>query len=116
LEILQVDIISIDTLLRINNVARTAGANRLIGDNTQSLTEIYGNGSSVAGYLNNSSVSLSSSAALPTLNFNGVYAIGRYASSQWCVGYFQEVVIYAASKSADRATITGEINGFYSIY
>lgn len=116
LEVLQTKVIGIDTYLRINNTGRTSGSNLLFGDDVQSLTEIYGNATNVTAYYNNSSVSLSSSAALPTLNFNGVYAIGRYASGQYCIGKFQFVVIYAASKSGDRATITSEINGFYSIY
>jgi hypothetical protein len=116
LEILQHKVIGIDTLLRINNTNRTSGSNMLFGDNVQSLTEIYGDGSSVAAYYNGAAVTLASGAALPALNFNGVYAWGRYSSGNNAQGYYQELIIFSDSKVASRASIAANINAFYSIY
>lgn len=116
LEILQHKVVGIDTLMRINNTARTSGSNMLFGDNVQSLTEVYGDSSSVAAYYNGSAVTLSSSAALPSLNFNGVYAWGRYAGANNVAGYFQELIIYSDSMAASRSSIASNINTFYTIY
>lgn len=117
LEVLQVDVIALDTLLKLNGTNRNTAVNRLFGDNLQSLTEIYGDGSSVAAYYNGAAVTLSSSAAMPSLNFNGVYSWGKYNSgAETAYGYYQELIIFSDSKVASRASIAANINAFYSIY
>jgi len=117
LEVLQTKVIAIDTLMRMNGTNRTAGSNLLFGDDVQSLMEVYGNTSNIAAYYNNAAVTLSSSAAMPTLNFNGQYAIGGYDNTNVLTGgNWQEIIGYSADKSASRATIASNINSYYSIY
>jgi hypothetical protein len=117
LEILQLKVISIDTAIRFNASNRNSGSNVLLGDDVQSLSEIYADGTSVSAYYNGNSVTLSDSSAMPTLNHNGVYAWGRYSSSATIdLAHLQELIIFDSNKSSQRSAIESDINGFYSIY
>jgi hypothetical protein len=120
LEILQHTAVSRRTLLRINNVRRNDNAGaayQLWNDAAQSLTEIYGNATDVGAYKNNAAVTLTSSVALPSLNFNGIYAIGWYFSAFNNVeGEVQELIIYYSDKRSNRTDIASNINTYYSIY
>jgi hypothetical protein len=122
-EVLQVSVISRPTFLRFNNVARNdnaAAAYRLWDDNTQTILEIYGNSTSTSAYKNNTSVTLTNSSAMPTLNFNGVYAIGKYYNSasadQSMSGYHQELIVWNTDQVSNRSVISADINSYYSIY
>lgn len=116
-ELLLLKAIGIDTGIRFNSAtSRISGSNLLMGDNLLSLTNIYGNASAVSAFYNNSAVTLADSSAMPTLNFNGVYAIGRYASAQYAPGFYQEVIGYASSKDASQSAFATDINTYYSIY
>lgn len=120
LEILQHTIISRRSFLRINGTSRndnSGAAYQLWADNAQNLTEIYGTSTAVSAYTNNTSVTLTSSAALPSLNFNGVYAMGMYNSASTNMfGAYQELIIYYSSQESNRSGIASNINTFYSTY
>ena len=119
LEVLQLGATFGYTCLRINGTQRsnTSPPDNLWQDNIQSLTSIFGNASSVAAFNNSASVSIASSAAMPSLNFNGVYAIGIYNSTATDMsGNIQELVIYTTDKTSDRTGIEGNINTFYTIF
>lgn len=120
LEILQVTVLSRRTFLRVNNVVRndnTGAAYQLWTDATQSLTSIHGNASAMSAYKNSSAVTFTSSVAMPSLNFNGQYAIGRYAAAATNMyGDIQELVIYSLDKTASRSAIEAHINRYYAIF
>lgn len=121
LEILLLTFYSYRSYLRINNTARnvnSAEAYQLWNDNVQSLTEIYGNTTNVSAYKNNSSVTLTNSTAMPTLNFNGIYNIGNYAGNNASknYGYIQELIIYTTNQLSNRSGIATNINSYYTIY
>lgn len=120
LEILQHTVISRRSLLRINSTIRndnSGAAYQLWDDDTQSLTTVLGNSSSVAAYKNSAAVTLTDSSAMPALNFNGVYAIGYYNSSVSNMnGYFQELIIYSTDQTVNRVAIETDINTYYTIF
>jgi hypothetical protein len=120
LEILQHTIVSFRSFLRVNGTGRNSNsgaAYQLWDDATPSLTSIFGNSTDVTAYKNSSAVTLTSSAAMPALNFNGVYVMGYYNSSVTDMrGLFLELVIYDTNETANRSTAETNINTFYSIY
>lgn len=120
LEILQVSVISRRTFLRFNGTARndnSGAAYQLWDDATQSLTSIFGNSTDVTVYKNSAAVTLTSAAAMPTLNFNGVYSIGQYNSAaNYMYGKIQELIIYSSDETSNRTGIETNINSFYSVY
>jgi hypothetical protein len=118
IEVLQHDVISTPSYLRLNNTAKNNAANPLWTNNAQGMFTFITNASSTAAWNNTGSVSLTSTTAMGTLNFTGVYAIGRYAggSSNVMSGEWQELVIYQADQTSNRTGIQGNINTYYAIY
>ena len=117
LEILQQAGLAVRGQVRINNVQRVGVGSFIWDSDVQGLTEIFGNPTNVEIYNNGSSVTLTSSVALPALNFNGVYAIGLYNStSENMSGNIQELIIYNTNKLSSRTGIETNINSFYIIY
>jgi hypothetical protein len=118
IEILQHDVISIPSYMRLNNTAKNTAANTLWTNNAQSMFTFITNASSTAAWKNATSVTLSSTTAMGTLGFTGVYAIGRYAggSSNVMSGEWQELVIYQSDETSNRTGIQGNINTYYGIY
>lgn len=114
LEILQTTVISRRSLLRINNNLRNdnGGAGyQMWDDATQSLMTIQGDSSALNVYKNEASVTLTDSSALPALNYNGIYSIGRYSGGNYMYGKIQEIQIY--TKSVNRSAIESDINSRY---
>lgn len=120
LEILQHTVITRRSFLRINGTSRndnSGAAYQLWADNAQNLTEIYGTSSAVSAYTNNTAVTLTNTNALPSLNFNGVYAMGMYNSGATNMfGAYQELIIYYSSQESNRSGIASNINSYYTIY
>ena len=118
LEVLQHDVISTPSYLRLNNNAKNSTTNYLWTNNAQGMFTFITNASSTAAWNNASSVTLSSTSAMGTLNFTGVYALGRYAggSSNVMSGEWQELVIYQSDETSNRTGIQGNINTYYAIY
>jgi hypothetical protein len=118
LEVLQHDVISTPSYLRLNNVAKNSTTNNLWANNAQGMFTFITNASSTAAWNNTGSVSLLSTTAMGTLNFTGVYAMGRYAgaSSNVMSGEWQELVIYQSDETSNRTGIQGNLNGYYGIY
>lgn len=125
LEVLQHDIVSRRTLLRINNPRKNDNeldSYQLWDDDKMSVTAIFGDSSKLNAYKNNKSVNLTNSSGLSPLNFNGVYSIGRYYSSinvgtvDNMYGKISELVIYETNKIGAFPAIRTNINNFYSIY
>lgn len=118
IEVLQADILSQPSYLRLNNVVKNNAANPLWTNNAQGMFTFITNASSTAAWNNANSVTLSSTTAMGTLNFTGVYAIGRYANSSGNVmsGEWQELVIYQSDETSNRSGIQSNINGYYAIY
>lgn len=126
-EVIQAGVESNRSLLRINNTRRNripfASASELdqIWNNDElCLSSILGNSSSVGVYKNGSAITLVNSSALPSLDFDGQYAIGTYATNLG-TGYnlngkVTELVIYTTDQLANRIGIEQNINNFYSIY
>ena len=108
------------TGLRVNSIVRnndTSAAYRLWSNNVINLTEIYADNSSLSAFSNTSSVSLTNSSALPSLNFNGVYSIGTMLNKYYNMyGSIQEIIIYTSNKISNRTSIESNINNYYSIY
>ena len=109
------------TALRFNGTLRNANSSpayQLWNDNSQSLTEIYGNTSSTSAFKNNAAVTLTNSSAMPTLNFNGVYDLGSYGGNLGAKnnGYIQEFIIYTSNELSNRNGISSNINSYYTIY
>lgn len=121
IQVLQVSVILRPTYLSFNaGSARndnSGAAYQLWNDATQSLTSIHGNVTDVTVYKNGSAITLTDGSAMPTLNFNGVYAIGYYNSTTNDMnGFINELIIYATNQTANRTGIEANINGFYSIF
>lgn len=121
IEILSLSNFSNRTALRLNGTLRNANsgeAYQLWNDNTQSLTEIYGNTSSTSAYKNNASVTLTNSTSMPALNFNGRYDLGSYGGALGPTnnGYIQEFIIYTTNQLTNRSGIATNINSYYTIY
>jgi hypothetical protein len=121
IEILNLSNFGNRTALRLNGTLRNNNAGeayQLWNDNTQTLTEIYGNTASTSAYKNNASVTLTDSSATPTLNFNGVYNINSYGGSIGVSskGFLQEMIIYSSNQLSNRTGIQNNINSFYTIY
>ena len=119
LEILATNVISRKSLLRINSSIRNDNSGavyQLWNSDVQTYFSIHGNSTSTTAYKNNSSVTLTDSSAMPSLNFNGVYAFGRYSNTNYMAGYVQELIIYNNDKSAYQSQISTNINDYYSIY
>jgi hypothetical protein len=118
IEVLQADVLSQPSYLRLNNVVKNNAANPLWTNNAQGMFTFITNASSTAAWNNANSVTLSSTTAMGTLNFTGVYAIGRYAGSSANVmsGEWQELVIYQSDETSNRSGIQSNINGYYAIY
>jgi len=121
IEILNLSNFGNRTALRLNGTLRNNNAGeayQLWNDNSQTLTEIYGNTSSTSAYKNNASVTLTNSTATPTLNFNGVYNINNYGGAIGIPtkGYLQELVIYSSNQLSNRTGIASNINSYYTIY
>jgi hypothetical protein len=119
LEILQHYVINIRSLIRINGTIRNNNAGeayQLWGENTQNLSQIYGDNSSISGYRNATAITLTNSNSMPALNFNGVYAIGNYSGTNAMSGWHQELIIYTTNQSSNRTGIQNNINTYYSIY
>lgn len=70
---------------------------------------LYENGSEVSGSARISGFGVTAS---------GTNSIGYRAdtNSQYCVGTFQEVIVYTSDESSNRTGIETNINDFYSIY
>jgi len=119
LEILQVSVISLRTYIRINGTNRNAnGADsyQMWNDNKQSLTEVYGGSSGVYVYKNRNLIQLTNSTSLPSLNYNGVYSLGRYnATLNNMNGYIQELLISTKDQIMHRSIISNDIDKYYSI-
>jgi hypothetical protein len=120
LEVIQHTVISRRTVLRVNGTIRNDNAGaayQLWDDATQSLTSIFGNSADMTAYKNSSAVTLTSSAAMPSLNFNGIYSIGMYNSFATDMnGDIQELIIYNTNQTSNRIGIETNINSFYTIY
>jgi hypothetical protein len=118
IEVLQHDVISTPSYLRLNNTAKNNSSNPLWTNNAQGMFTFITNASSTAAWNNANSVTLSSTTAMGTLGFTGVYAIGRYAggSSNVMSGEWQELVIYQSDETSNRSGIQGNINTYYAIY
>jgi hypothetical protein len=118
IEVLQADVISQPSYLRLNNTLKNSAANPLWTDNAQSMFTFITNASSTAAWKNATSITLSSTTAMGTLNFTGVYAIGRYAGSTAYAmsGEWQELVIYQSDETSNRSGIQSNINTYYAIY
>jgi len=109
------------TALRLNGTLRNANSDaayQLWNDNSQTLTEIYGNTTDTSAYKNNASVTLTNTTAMPTLNFNGRYDLGSYGGALGSKnnGYIQEFIIYTSNQVSNRTGISSNINSYYSIY
>jgi len=117
-EVLQHSVVTRPTLLRINGVRRNdnaAAAYQLWNDDAQCMTSIIGTPSAVAAWRNSTGVTLTNAGAMPALNFNGVYSLGRYAISQYMTGKWQETIVYATDQTANMAAIQAHRNGYYNI-
>lgn len=109
------------TALRLNGTLRNANSGasfQLWDDNIQTLTEIYGNTISTSAYKNNTSVTLTNSTAMPSLNFTGIYTIDRYGGNTGASinGLIQEFIIYKSNQLSNRTGIQNNINSYYTIY
>lgn len=118
IEILQHDVISTPSYMRLNNIAKNNSANPLWTNNAQGMFSFISNASSTAAWNNANSVTLSSTTPMGTLNFTGVYALGRYAGGSENVmsGEWQELVIYQIDQTSNRTGIQNNINTYYGIY
>jgi hypothetical protein len=119
LQVLQVSVASRPTYFSFNaGGARNDNAGsgyQLWNDATQSITTILGNSSATAAFKNNSTVTLTNSAAMPALDYNGVYAIGQYSGLPM-LGKMQELVIYDTDQTSNRSAINSNINSRYATY
>lgn len=119
LELLQLGSAGVQSVIRLDNVIRNnnSGAGyRFWNNSTQTLSEIYGNTTSISAYNNSASVSLTNTSAV-SLGFNGVYSIGAYFSATYNMyGDIQEIIIYSSDKITNRSGIESNINTYYSIY
>lgn len=93
---------------------RITATNQLFTNNTHFVTEVYADNSSISAFQNNVATTLASSAAMPTLTFNGLYWLARYGGSGNDVSMkFQEMIIFTTKVSASRATLYANISAFY---
>jgi hypothetical protein len=116
LELLNVS--SIQGYIRINGTIRnnnTADAYALWTNGGLHQSTLIGNSTSVAAWRDGSSRTLTSSVAMPTLNYNGLYAIGVYASSFFTSSSLYEMIIYTSDQTANRENIEFNMNQFYNV-
>jgi hypothetical protein len=119
IEVLQVSVISEPSYLRLNNNTKSSAAHPLWTNNAQGMFTFITNASSTAAWNNANSVTLESTTAMGTLNFTGVYALGRYGADVGTFvmdGQWQELVIYQSDETSNRSGIQSNLNGYYSIY
>lgn len=120
LEVLQVNTISRPTMLRMNGTNRNdnAGAAYRLWDNiTNTITTILGNSTDVNCYKNGSAVTLTSSAAMPALNYNGIYGLGQYNSAtEEGKATLQEFIIWETDQTSNRTGIEAHINAYFSYF
>ena len=107
--------------MRINGTLRNDNAGaayRLWNNNTQTIMSLIGTSTSVAAWRNNTSVTLTNSAAMPSLNYNGIYNLGAYelAGTYPMNGYIQELVIYSSYQTSNRTGIQSNMNSYYSVF
>jgi hypothetical protein len=125
LEILQHDIVTRRTLLRVNLDRKNDNKGetyQLWNDDLLCITSIFGGNGGLIAYKNNSRVLLTNSSPVNALNFNGIYSIGRYHSSinvgtvDNMYGKIAELIIYETNKLGVHPELRTNINNFYSIY
>lgn len=120
LEILQHTVIARRSLLRINNTLRNDNSldiYQLWNDRTNTITSIIGNSTSLKAYRNSNELTLTNSSAMPSLNYNGVYAIGMYAGAANNADMnMSELIIYTSDQTSNRAAIEDNLNNNYLIY
>lgn len=106
------------TRLRFNAAPRNnnAGADyRLWDDATQTLTAINGNSSATSVLRNNTAVTLTSYAAMPSLSASSVYNIGSVATKISDMS-LQCLIIYKENKESVMSNICSSINGIWGVY
>ena len=80
----------------------------------QLLIELHSDGTNFYGYDNNAAgSSVNPAGTYANTNFNVGGAL--YDSGNFLEGYIQEVIIFSAEKTADRAAINSDIDTYYSI-
>ena len=96
LELVWTNVISLPTLVRVNNVNKiTTG---LWSTNSQpTISTLQADSSATAGWLNGATVSAVSATGIAALSFNGVYSIGTYSQN-------------AVSQSSSGATVSAKMN------
>ncbi len=104
--------------LRFNGTDRITATNQMFTDDTRYLTEVYWDTTSVAAYGNWAVATLSDTSAMPTLNFNGVYALAKYksGSANDTTMKCQELVYWLSNKAPLRQIIENNINKYRTIY
>jgi len=114
-ELLQHNVISIPTLLRLNGSNYTnSSTDDLFSNYSKGITEIYLNNTATA-YNNNTSVTLSNGFWYnDQLNYNGLYRMSGYGggatTSRMC-----EWVFFDTDLSSQRTTVYGNMNAYYSV-
>ena len=116
IEILQHDVISTPSLLRLNGVAKNTTTNNLWTNNAQGMFSFVTNATDTKAYKNNSNVTLANNSAMGNLSYTGIYAIGRYAGPNYMSGNFQELIIYQIDQNSNLTGIQNNINSYYAIY
>ena len=121
LEILQGTSYTNTSTIRINNSIRNNNANeiyRIWHANENTILSIFGNTSKVEVFKNTNKVTLTDSSSLPTLNYNGVYSIGTYATNLSTTnnanGTISELILYESNQISNRNGIESNINNFYN--
>jgi hypothetical protein len=127
LEIVQANIISRPALLRINAITRNdnaADSYKLSINRTPAspqvfqheLSTVIGDNFGVKAYRNGVPILMTNITAMPALNYNGIYSIGRYnAASNHMVGRIQEIVCFNRNVSERRVTIEKDIMNYYGL-
>ena len=106
-ELVWTNVISLPTLVRINNVQKFTGG-LWSTNSTPTITTITASPTATAGFFNGSPVAATSATGISGLNFNGVYAMGRYSGGQYAQMLMGEFVILQSSASVlNRQKIEG---------
>lgn len=123
LEILQHEVVSRRSLLRINYPRKNdnaAESYQLWDNDILSITSVFGSQISLYAAKNLTPVDLTDYSGVAPLNFNGVYSIGKYANNYATTcnmnGKIAELIIFEEDKRTSRSAIARSINNFYSIY
>ena len=114
-ELINVNVISKPTMFRLNNIEKI-GTGLWNTDSTAAISTMTGSSTLSAGWRNGASVAATDSSGTSALNFNGVYSLGRYNSTNAAIMNMSEFVIATRDVSMpERVALEGYLSWKWGI-